>query len=240
MARIIEWPICLLTPQTMGVNLVPFTRSGGRTLGGIQSATRTDLGFWTIDYGAVLLRNRHREQWQTWNAIRQSLGGKSGLIAVRVRSGLSAPYASGDFEPMAETLHDDDTPFDDETPYVQGAISIVSVGVTPIGATQIRLRRVWAGVNLVGVRFSYGHALYETGPLVDADGDVFTLPISPTVRATIPDGAELEFDQLSCICRLADDRGMDVPQDAISRNSLPSLSFVEATDYWADLAMAAP
>jgi hypothetical protein len=31
----IEWPLRTLTPQRMHVNLVPFTRSGGRSLGGV-------------------------------------------------------------------------------------------------------------------------------------------------------------------------------------------------------------
>lgn len=233
---IIQWPICTLNPQSMGVNLVPFSRSGGRTLGGVEPATRTDLGFWAIDYGNVVLRNNRRQQWQTWQAIRQMLGGKPGLVAVPVRSALSAPYASGRYEPVVETEHDDDMPFDDDTPYTQGAISVATDGITPLGATQIRLRIINADANLVGVRFSFEHALYETGPLIDVTGDVWTVPLSTTVRATIPAGSDLEFDQPTCLCHLVEDRGMDVPQDAISRHSLPSVSFVEATDYWADLA----
>lgn len=238
MADVIQWPLCVLTPQTVSANLVAFTRSGGRTLGGISPATRTDLGFWSIDYGGVVLRNNRRQQWQTWQAIRQKLGGKSGLIAVPVRSSLSAPYVSGRFEPVVETEHDDDTLFDDDTPYTQGAISVVTDGVTAIGATSIRLRIINADANLVGVRFSYEHALYETGPFIDVDGDVWEVPISPAVRATIPSGAQLEFDQPTCLCHLVDDRGMDAPQDAVTKHSLPSVSFVEATDYWAELATA--
>lgn len=232
MAEIIEWPICVLRPQQMSANLVAYTRSGGRTLGGVEPATRTDLGYWAIDYGNIVMQNRYREQWQTWNAIRQKLGGKSGLIAVRVRSSLSAPYVSGQYEPMIETLHDDDTPFDDDTPYVQGAISVVSEGVTAVGATSIRLRIINADDNLVGVRFSYNHALYETGPVTEIDGDVWTVPISPSVRELIPAGADLEFDQPTCLCHLVDDRGMDVDQNAISKQAAPSVSFVEAVDYW--------
>lgn len=231
---IIEWPICILKPQTASANLVPFSRSGGRTLGGIEPSTRTDLGFWEIEYGNVVLRNSRREQWQTWQAIRQALGGRSGLIAVRVRSSLSAPYASGQYEPVLDVLHDDGSPFDDGAPYLQGAISVLSEGATPVGATTIRLKIINASANLVGVRFSFNHALYETGPVLDINGDVWTVPISPTVRELIPSGVDLEFDQPTCLCHLAEDRGMDVVQDAISKFSLPPVRFVEATDYWAN------
>lgn len=232
---VIEWPICVLRPQQASANLVPFSRSGGRTLGGIEPSVRTDLGFWEISYQNIVLQNRHREQWQTWNAIRQKLGGRPGLIAVRVRSSLSAPYASGRFEPVVETEHSDDALFDDDTPYTQGAISIVSDGVTAVGATSIRLRIVNADANLVGVRFSYNHALYETGPVTSIDGDVWTVPISPAVRALIPAGSDLEFDQPTCLCHLADDRGMDIDQNALTKFSLPSVSFVEAVDYWSNV-----
>jgi hypothetical protein len=231
----IVWPICVLRPQQAAANLVPFTRSGGRSLGGLEPATRTDLGFWVVDYTNVVMQNRNRDQWQTWQAIRQKLSGRSGLIAVPVRSSLSAPYLSGAFEAEGEVPHDDDTEFDDDTPYVQGAISVVTDGVTPIGATTIRLRIINAAANLVGVRFSYEHALYETGPVIEVNDDIWTVPISPAVRALIPAGSDLEFDRPTCLCRLAVDRGMDVAQDAISKNIFPSVAFVEATDYWASL-----
>lgn len=229
---ILHWPICVLRPQSASANLVPFSRSGGRTLGGIEPSTRTDLGFWDIQYSNVVMSNKNRDQWQTWNAIRQRLGGRAGLIAVRVRSSLSAPYVSGKFEPVIDTEHSDDAPFDDDTPYVQGAISVVTDGVTPVGATSIRLRIINAAANLVGVRFSWNHALYETGPVTSVDGDIWTVPISPSVRELIPAGADLEFDQPTCLCHLAEDRGMDIDQNAVGKFSQPSVSFVEAVDYW--------
>jgi len=232
MTDIITWPLWTLRPQSASANLVPFSRSGGRTLGGVEPSTRTDLGFWAIDYQNVVLQNRNREQWQTWNAIAQKLGGRPGLIAVRVRSSLSAPFVSGKFEPVIETDHSDDSPFDDDTPYTQGAISVVTDGVTAVGATSIRLRIINADANLVGVRFSYNHALYETGPVTSIDGDIWTVPISPSVRELIPAGADLEFDQPTCLCHLAEDRGMDIDQNAVGKFSLPSVSFVEAVDYW--------
>ena len=232
---IIVWPHCVLRPQQVAPNLVPFTRSGGPTLGGITPSYRTDLGWWSIDYLNVVIQNRNRDQWQTWNAIRQKLGGRSGMIAVPVRVSLSAPYASGVFEPMPETTHSDGSTFSDGSVYVQGEISIKSSGATAVGATTIRLRIIKADANLVGVRFSYNHALYETGPVISISGDTWEVPISPTVRELIPDGADLEFDRPTCLCHLAEDRGMDVTQEAVARMSYPSVSFVEAVDYWASL-----
>jgi hypothetical protein len=237
MVDIIQWPFCLLTPRQVQANVVAFTRSGGKSLGGVEPVTRTDLGYWSIDYQSLAMRNRYHDQWRTWQAIRAKLGGRSGLIAVRVPSGLSAPYESGRFETAVDTEHDDDTPFDDNTPYEQGAISVVTDGNTPIGSTTIQLKIIKAAADLVGVRFSYNHALYETGPVIARAGDTWTVQISPSVRELIPSGASLEFDRPTCLCHLTEDRGMDVTQDAIGKNASPNVSFTEATDYWNRLAL---
>lgn len=235
MPDIIVWPTCLLTPQQVQANVVAFTRSGGKSLGGVEPVTRTDLGYWAIDYSGVVMQNRYRDQWRAWQAIRTKLGGRAGLVAVRVPSSLSAPYESGRFEPVIDVTHNDDTEFSDDTPYEQNAISVVTEGVTPLGSTTIRLRIIKASADLAGVRFSYNHALYETGPIISVDGDIWEVPITPSVRELIPAGADLEFDRPTCLCHLAEDRGMDVTQDAIAKGVRPNVSFIEATDYWNSL-----
>lgn len=229
---VIQWPADLLTPAECRPNVNPFSRSGGRTLGGLKPAVRTDLGFWSIELLDIPVHSR--AQRRTWEAISQKLSGSAGLIAVPAWSQDTAPYVSGRFEPEIETPHSDDSMFDDGTPYTQGAISVVTDGVTPVGATSIRLRIINAAADLVGVRFSYQHALYKTGPVISVDGDIWTLPISPTVRELIPAGADLEFDRPTCICRLENDRGMDGGVDAVPFERR-SVSFVEAADYWSTL-----
>ncbi|MGM4909118.1 hypothetical protein [Rhizobium sp. 768_B6_N1_8] len=239
MADIILWPRCLLRPSQVQANVVPFTRSSGRSLGGVEPVARTDLGFWSIEYTNVVMQSRYRDQWRTWQAIRSKLGGRSGLVAVPVPSSLSAPYASGGFEPSADIPFDDDSVFDDDSPLDQSAISIVSEGLVDIGAATMRLRIINAAPDLAGVRFSCNHALYETGPVIDQDGDIWTVSLSTTIREAIPSGTTLEFDHPTCLCHLSDDLGMDVSQDAISKGSRPTVSFVEATDYWNLLAVGA-
>ncbi len=233
MADILVWPQDLLTPLACYPNIVPFTRSGGRTLGGIETATRTDLGFWSIELTEVPVHSV--AQRRTWLAMRKALGGRPGLVVVPAWSQDVAPFASGEFEPQVLSLHGDATPFSDGSEYVQGAISIRSVGVTGIGQTVIRLRVIHGALDLSGVRFSYGHALYETGPLIDLDGEVATVSIWPTIRATIPADAELEFDRPTCLCHLASDDQMGAGIDPIQFERR-SVQFVEATDHWYRLA----
>lgn len=184
----------------------------------------------------VALRDTETRRW--WNAIRTTLGGKPGLAVVPVYSKDTAPYASGRKEPLILTSHSDGASFSDGSLYSQGAISIKSVGVTGIGATSIKLQIVTGFQYLSGVRFSYQHALYETGFTGDPSGGVFEAPIFPSVRAPIPAGADLEFDDPTCLVHLKEDRGMDV---ALSAGGIDfrNVYFEEAVDYWNDLAMGA-
>ncbi|MFI0844437.1 hypothetical protein [Mesorhizobium sp. IMUNJ 23232] len=231
------WPTCTLNPRETPANLVPFTRGGGKVLNGMERATRTDKGSWVVELQGISIGGLDYGKKRTWNALRVGLGGRAGLIVVPVRSWDTAPYASGKFERKIMLPHDDGTPFDDGTLYSQGAIDIVMEETATISANIVTLRRVQAADNLAGIRFSYQHALYETGPAIDVDGDLWTLPIFPSIRATIPAGAPLECDEPTCLVHLADDRGMDIAQGKRERQEV-SVAFVEAVDYWNDLAGA--
>lgn len=232
------WPRKLLTPQRVLPNLTPFSRSGGRTLGGIRRAVRTDRGFWSITYETITLHSV--EQRRTWNAIRSHLVGSAGLIEIPVWTFETAPFADGVVNRNSDVLttHSDGTGFSDGSQYQQGTIAIKMHLTAVLGATVITLRRVHAWDDLTGIRFGYGGAMYETGPAIDVDGDVWRVPIFPAIRQAIPASADLECDYPTIICRLADDRGMDVGLDASMIDGV-SVSFLEAVDYWDDLAEVA-
>jgi hypothetical protein len=234
MADILVWPSMLLVPEECRPNIVPFTRSGGKSLGGIEPVVRTDLGFWNIELANVAIYSI--DQARTWNAIRQALCGRAGLIAVPVWSFDVAPYPSGQREPPSLVPHEDDTRLDDESLYQQGSISIVTSGSAPIGSTSIKLRIINAAADLSGVRFSYNHALYETGRVLEIVGDVWTVSIWPAIRELIPSGSDLEFDMPTCLCHPQDDRGMDGGLTPIEFEQR-TVGFIEATDYWNDLAL---
>lgn len=236
MVQIVTWPYCLLSPHQYAVNLVPFSRTGGRSLGGIQRSVRTDRGYWRIDYINILMRAKNREQWQWWEAISESLGGTSGLVIVPVPASLLAPYASGQFEKTILVPHSDGSPFNDGSLYSQSPVQIVVEKAAEIGDTKIKVRVVNARPSLFGIRFSYENALYKTGFGDDPVNGVWDLPISPMIRAPIPAGELLNTTKPTCLCHLNDDRGMDLSYDRISMGAAPSVSFVEATDYWSDLA----
>lgn len=231
---VIVWPEALLSSLECRAYLVPFTRSGGRTLGGLKPATRTDLGHWRIDIVGIPMHGTAKRR--TWDAIDAVLGGASGRIAIPAWSMDSAPYVSGKEEPLVELPHSDGSLFSDGSPYQQNAISVASVGVTAIGATVMSMRIINGAADLSGVRFSHNHALYKTGQVVSINDDVWTVRITPSIRELIPSGADLEFDRPTCVCNLMEDAGMQRSMNA-DRFERASVSFIEDTDYWNRVAL---
>lgn len=231
---VMVWPEKLLSPLECRAYLVPFTRSGGRTLGGVKPSTRTDLGHWRIDIIGVPVHGQAKRR--TWDGISAYLGGASGRIAVPAWAMDSAPYASGQEEPLIEVPHSDGSTFSDGSEYQQNAISVVSVGVTAIGATVMSMRLINGAADLSGVRFSYNHALYQTAQVVSIEDDIWTVRITPSVRELIPTGVELEFDRPTCVCNLLEDAGMQRSMNA-DRFERASVSFIEDTYYWNQVAM---
>jgi hypothetical protein len=172
---------------------------------------------------------------RVWNTIETDLAGRAGLIAVPVWSFDSAPYASGEREPLALTSHDDGTPFDDGSLYQQGAIDIQMAAFAPLGATVITLRLINAA-TAAGIRFSYQHAAYKTGRILSELGDgAFQVSIFPAIRQAIPAGAQLDVDNPTCLCHLAEDRGMDLGLNNTEIDTA-TVEFVEAVEFWDDLA----
>lgn len=227
-----HWPANLLPARDIEANPVPFSRTGGRTLGGLERPIRSDKGYWTFSYRFQLSSQAQR---RAWNAIRTQVSGRAGLLVMPVWSWDTAPYPTGEIEPDVLVPHSDGTPFSDGTLYRQGSISVRSVDDVEIGATSMRLRVFDAEPDLAGVRFSYNHALYETGPASLVSGTFWTVELFPAVRAPIPAGADLEFNLPTCLVRLVGDRGLDVSMNP-SGISEHGVAFNEACDYWSDLA----
>lgn len=231
---IVHWPANLLCPASATVASVPFTRSGGRSLGGIERVARTDNGFWRIQYDDVTLFSPAMRR--TWDAIAGELGGRAGLVAVPVWAFDSAPYASGNREPIEIVPHGDGTTFSDGSGYSQGAIDIQMETAVGIGATVATIRLIHAS-QASGIKFSYQHALYRTGRIINQLSDtVFEVRIFPAIRAPIPAGSQLEADLPTCLCRLATDNAMDISLTNAEIDSA-SLAFVEAVDIWNMLAL---
>lgn len=233
MPDIITWPAALLTPQSSPFNPRPFSRSDGRTLGGIRQAIRTDRGYWAGSYQGVVFRRGNADQRRTWNALRVALTGSVGLVAVPVCSsdlwtGYGLKFGLG-------MTHDDDTPFADTSLYTQDAADLSMGADATLGATVVTLS--CAIPNISGIRFSWHHAMYETGRILSEPGEgLYQVEIFPAIRAPIPAGESLETERPTVLCHLASDSEMDLDL-GVSRTPRPTVNFVEAVDYWNQLAL---
>lgn len=235
MTEILDWPVSILKPLEVEADVVAFTRSGGTTLGGLQRVTRTDRGWWSIVFRGVRLSTPAERRM--WNAVAEHCGGMAGKLALPVRSFDSAPWPAGTVDGLLLTSHSDGSSFSDGSLYAQPPIGVEMAAAAAIGDTSVTLRIVHGIEELGGVRFSYQHAMYRTGLPTLIDGDEWTVRVSPAIRAAIPSGAALEFGMPTCLVRLASDREMDVnvSRGAVDRRDV---AFVEAADYWNDLAVA--
>lgn len=236
MTNHIVWPYKVLPAFANAPMPRPFTRGGGRSIGGIERATRTDRGFWRIQLTDIPVHTN--AQRRVWSAIRTHLGGRAGLIAIPVWSHGNAPWVSGRREAPVLTSFSDGASFSDGGLFYQGAITIEMATTAALGATSVQLHRINAAEDLTGIRFSWDHAMYETGPAIAISGNFWTVPIFPAIRQAIPAGATLECDLPHCLARLEDDAGMDIDFNA-EEHTRASVSFVEAVDYWSDMAAAA-
>lgn len=233
MTDILVWPQKLLIPTVWSVEPVPMSRGGGRTLGGLDRAVMTDLGYWAITLSSIPIRGV--AQRRAWDAIRTALSGRAGLIAVPAQTVRTAPWPSSARDSVKVT-HSDGSTFSDGTSYLSSTIVVTAPDGADIGDTSIRLQSINSSGDLSGVRFSYQHALYETGRILASDDTSVTVSLFPSVRAAIPAGAGLEFDRPMCLVHLATDDAMNIDGSRMQPSS-PSVAFIEATDYWTDLAL---
>lgn len=236
MADPIIWPRGRPLPfRSLGFNPAPFSRGGVPSLGGITRKTRTDRGYWKASGEVMVVGVDGR---RTFNAFRVALAGAAGLVVVPRPACRIAPYPIVDGVRVVRQLvpFSDLTTFEDTGKFLNHAISVEMYAPAAIGATSVLLQ-VLAGENaLVGVPFSYNHALYETGPYTAVVGNVWTVPIFPAIRAPIPAGAVLEFRDPDCLMHLATDAEMTDIDWSVSPVSFVSLNFIEATDYWSSIA----
>ena len=210
------------------------SRTGGRTLGGVERATQTDTGYWQAEIEFLI---RDRNAWKVWKAIETELNGRTGVVAILMNEKHSAPYVGGIESRPVITNHSDGTSFSDGAGYRTRSIDLKMGSAAPVGSTVVTLEAVNAGDDLTGVTFSYQYAAYETGSLISKSGDLWQMRVFPPIRQAIPAGADLECDDPMCLMHLMTDTGMDAEQspDPLAKKTV---HFNEAVDFWADLLIS--
>lgn len=229
------WPQRQLSPARAIADVEAFSRSGGPSLTNLNPAVRTDRGKWSVELQNIALVTA--EKRRVFDAIATHLSGRSGLIAAPVFSFDANPFVTGDGRGIERrTRYSDGTAFSDGTTFAQRQIIAKASAVASISATTIQINAINVADDLSGVRFSYQHAAYKTGPAIAKSGALWTVPVTPAIRMTIPAGAELNFDNPTCLCRLREDGGLRRGFDSVGHDFV-SVMFEEASDYWSNLAL---
>lgn len=235
LANFVHWPFKLFAMRGKpAFHQRPFTRSGGTTLGGRDLVTQTDLGFWRAVFPNIMVKSNDMRHEEAWNAIQVALQGRTGLVIV------PAYYTGSRLQQLAKTqsalaTHSDGSTFSDGTKYSSEPPLVQMEEDAQIGATVVKLRALREGLSLTGIKYSYFHALYQTGPVRSRDGDVVQVPIFPATRAKIPAGSILTVKEPTCLMHLASDNEMDIVH-GVSPITPKTLNFVEAIDYWDKVA----
>lgn len=228
------WPRQTLKPARMAFLQAPFTRGGAPSIDGVSRPVRSDRGFWRFRYFGVALNSAERRK--AWTKLRARLSGRAGLIVLPIWTFDRAPWPNGGPEAPLITIHTDGTRFTDGTGYRERVIDIRAGAAVPIGSTVVTLRVIAGADDVEGIGFSYHHAYYETGEILDRiDENTFRVTVYPAIREAIGKGAYLECDLPTCMVHLEADEGMGFELGSEEIDHL-DVSFIEATDWWNDLA----
>lgn len=230
-----QYPKTVLPPRKVIPDIVPGTMDGGRGTPAAEQFSALDLGYWMIDLQEIPLASG--PQKLAWRALSLNLQGRLGYADIPTYEDDVAPWPEFDGVPVTPdmatfsdgTIFSDGTWFDDAT--IIGRISVSAAA----GGTQVVIdmsASPWPTQPLDGgMDFSVKGAtltrLYRISTVVAVVGDVFTVNVEPPLREAIRAGANANFEDPRCTCRLVDDQQMLSGIDDYAGRTLASLSFEE-------------
>lgn len=221
----ITWPSSLLPATDVELSLQGRTTTGGMSVSGISQLVKTDHGgLWRFVFSGIYLRTK--DQVRAWRALEGQLDGGATKLVVPICDLRHAPRPDGAL-PGDAVPHSDDTYFSDDTGYVSGIMSAVTVGAAALGASSLGID-VLVGSDLMGgEHFTIDHP--TEGPRmyrVISVGDD-TISIRPTLREAVADGEVIDFDRPRCTMRLAGSDTMNLNLQ-LGRFGQVGVAFVEA------------
>lgn len=200
------------------------SRSGGRTISGIEQVVQSSSEFWIASIGFKI---RNGKQILAYRALQARQWGRAAEWIIPACPQPSVPLEP----PLADYSWSDDWSEDFS---IGPAPTIVPPGegalITTLaarGARSVTMEFQDATFTpLPGMFFSIGDRLYSIGTVTPSGVRTFTVTFAPGLRAAAPVDAVVEFSSPRCLMRLAtDDEGqLDLEQ---LRMSEQKLNFVE-------------
>lgn len=228
MATVIDWPAVLKPARITLPVLEKNIASAGVSLTGQERFIATDAGRWVYGISVPL---RSRSAVMAWRGLLAQTEGRQFLIRV--------PFCDCQYDPatlagIRHTLaaggtltHSDDTTFSDGTGYAAALVTATVDEAAVEGATSISVTMPTGLVPESGHFFSDGDRAYQVKTATLTSGTSYDLTFRPRLRADIAEGAEVSFDRIHCLMRLADDVMQFTDLDLMRFGQL-DLQFLEA------------
>lgn len=217
------WPIDVLTPQGLAVDIAPRSLSGPPSISGAVQVVSSDAGIWRLTLDAIpVLRE---QQVKAWRGIDNLLEGRLRPIVVPITRAYQPGWGINDALTYP-VKHSDGAPFNDGSGYVGQTMDVRLAGSVAVRATTLNVTIGYGGEIEPGQHFSIGERLYRVRTIIYTSDATATINFRPPLREAASAGARVEFDDPVVRVKLASDDAMALPLEANMR-SFPSISFVE-------------
>lgn len=221
----ILWPVGVLRPRNVSFDIYPRTLAGPTSVSGATQVVSSDAGLWRITFGDITVRNR--SEVLAWRGVDALLEGRLNPVLVPFcRAYQPVPAGAVAVGLYDGVTHDDDTPFDDDAPYVSTVIEIETSASASAGATTISVTVGYADTIVPGQPFSIGERAYRARTITYASATAATITFRPPLREAVASGAELNFDNPVCRMRLASDAEMSLDLNG-RRRATQTVNFIE-------------
>lgn len=205
MPDIIEWPAMLKPRAGSGFTLDERSRTGGRSLSGIEQIIGTGSAMWMYEASLDL---RKPGTILAWRGLVAALDGRLGIVRIPHCDMDRTPrFLSGLPKALGST-------FSTGATFATGARfgntrASMPVDTAAVGATTITATVPTNWLLVPGHRIGIGEGLYEIRS-VSRSGTAATLTIRPGLRAAIGSGAYIVLDKPTCLMRLTADMASKV------------------------------
>lgn len=230
-----QYPKAALPPRKVVPDLIPATVDSGRETPSAEEFSALNLGYWQIDLQEIPLASG--PQKLAWRALSLNLQGRLSYADIPTYEDDIAPWPLFNGVPLTPFLaqFSDSTIFSDDTSFDDATIIATIADAAAAGATEVTISvspLPYQPQDLEGgMDFSVSGViltrLYRIGTIVSAVGNLYTVTVEPPLREAISAGANANFEDPRCSCRLIDDQQMMSGIDDYAGRTLAGLSFVE-------------
>lgn len=209
--------LCQFGFNKTNIRRVGHVIDGGTAISGITDQTEADGGgYLQADFTEGMARTK--AAGNAWRVISDADAGDAFVVLL---------CAERRFQPVgaiSTVTHSDDTPFDDDTPYVSSDADYSTTADAVLRATTLAITGISTSALIGGELFSIQHEHWgwRAYRVRSVDGD--TITFRPPLREAVPSGTALEFDTPRCQMQL---QGATDNSTENGRFTACAVSFVE-------------